>query len=247
MPLRPFQLMTRVVDKLYSDQATAIVVAPEWQRTKWYGRLVNIAARTYRIPRRRVQLYCDINGRTFRQRSWHTVAFLVDPTLPRQGTPVKPSISVWPVIRWIEEVLLTPNQKKRLCWSYQELLTGDLDARGDSMALDGESSVLTDPPPAITKHARTNATEKKGRVLSPWEQRNPQCPSLWVIKTPPEQIRCDTTDQTCSVYTLCTTSGPTTSPESAIALRRPRRTCRSTDGACVRRRLVFDNMIVAHA
>lgn len=149
--------MTRVVDKLYSDKATAIVVAPEWQRMKWYGRLVNIAVRTYRIPRRRVQLYCDINGRTFRQRSWHTVAFLVDPTLPRQCQPVEPHLSVWPVMRWIEEVLLTPSQKKRLCRSYQQLL------KGDDMAPDGEPTDLTSTL-AIGKHTRTNATEKKRTI-----------------------------------------------------------------------------------
>lgn len=75
----------------------------------------------------------------------------------------------------------------------------------------------------------------------------PQCPSLWVINTPREQILCDTKDAMTkeSDQTSSTTSGTTTTtPESAIALRLPRRMCRESDGLCVRRRLVFDDIVV---
>ena len=121
----PFQLMTRVVDKIEADGATAIVVAPEWPRMRWYGRLQKLAARTYRVPRRGTHLYSDIHGRTFRQRSWHTVAFLVDPSLPCQSLAITPPRCVWPVIRWMEEKVLTVEQRKQLEEAFRRMLAGE--------------------------------------------------------------------------------------------------------------------------
>jgi hypothetical protein len=178
MSLHAFQLMARVVDKLYADKATAIVVAPEWQRMKWYGRLLDIAARTYRIPRRRVQLYCDMNGRTFRQRSWHTVAFLVDPTLPRECPPVKTPMLLWPVIRWIEEVLVTPSQKKRLCQEYHHLLMGAV-TEGDGTPTTSSSMLISPSSETETntiepRESGDNTTDETTLCVTVGHQHAPQ-------------------------------------------------------------------------
>ena len=73
----PFEHYNRVVDKLISDKANAIIVCPMWERMKWWKRLQSIATASYVLPLG-VKIFQNKEGKALRPRPWRTVALLVD-------------------------------------------------------------------------------------------------------------------------------------------------------------------------
>ena len=76
----PFEHFAKVVTKLATDEARAIVVVPEWKHLKWWKALNLLCKSKYRIPRSR-KIFRNEEGKLFRQRKWDTWAFLVDGSL----------------------------------------------------------------------------------------------------------------------------------------------------------------------
>ena len=73
----PFEHYNRIVDKIISDGAKAIVICPMWQRMKWWKRIQSIKIDSYLLPLG-VKIFQDSHGKPLRPRPWRTMALLVD-------------------------------------------------------------------------------------------------------------------------------------------------------------------------
>lgn len=79
----PFEHYNRVVDKIVTERAKAIVICPVWQRMKWWKRIQLITKASYMLPSG-VKIFQNNVGKPLRPRSWRTVALLVDGSYTRE-------------------------------------------------------------------------------------------------------------------------------------------------------------------
>ena len=64
----------------YSDPK-AILIVPNWPRQEWFKDIGDISTHIVELPHKGVKLYCEDNGKHLPQRSWSTLACLVDGNL----------------------------------------------------------------------------------------------------------------------------------------------------------------------
>ena len=77
----PFDVFPRVVQKLKQSGAKAILIVPNWPRQEWFKDIMDISIDIVELPHKGVKLYCEDNGKPLPQRSWSTLACLVDGNL----------------------------------------------------------------------------------------------------------------------------------------------------------------------
>ena len=77
----PFDLFPRVVQKLRQSGAKAILIVPNWPKQTWFNDIMDISIDIVELPHKGVKLYCEDNGKPLPQRSWSTLACLVDGNL----------------------------------------------------------------------------------------------------------------------------------------------------------------------
>ena len=77
----PFDVFPRVVQKLKQSGAKAILIVPNWQRQSWFKDIMDISIDIVELLHKGVKLYCEDNGKPLPQRSWSTLACLVDGNL----------------------------------------------------------------------------------------------------------------------------------------------------------------------
>ena len=74
-------LFPRVVQKLKQSGAKAILIVPNWPKQSWFKDIMDISIDIVELPHKGVKLYCEDNGKPLPQRSWSTLACLVDGNL----------------------------------------------------------------------------------------------------------------------------------------------------------------------
>ena len=77
----PLDAFPRVVQKLKQSGAKAILIVPHWPRQEWFKDIMDISIDIVELPHKGVKLYCEDNGKPLPQRSWSTLACLVDGNL----------------------------------------------------------------------------------------------------------------------------------------------------------------------
>ena len=77
----PLDVFPRVVQKLKQSGAKAILIVPNWPRQSWFKDIMDISIDIVELPHKGVKLYCEDNGKPLPQRSWSTLACLVDRNL----------------------------------------------------------------------------------------------------------------------------------------------------------------------
>ena len=78
---RPFDVFPRVVQKVKQSGAKAILIVPNWPKQSWFKDIIDISIDIVELPHKGVKLYCEDNGKPLPQRSWSTLACLVDGNL----------------------------------------------------------------------------------------------------------------------------------------------------------------------
>ena len=74
----PFDVFPRVVQELKQSGAKAILIVPNWPKQSWFKDIMDISIDIVELPHKGVKLYCEDNGKPLLQRSWSTLACLVD-------------------------------------------------------------------------------------------------------------------------------------------------------------------------
>ena len=77
----PFHLIQQVIHKIKHDKTQAILVVPLWDDKPLFQELQDICVDYNQLPRR-TKLYAREDTGPLRQRSWSSLAFLVDGGLP---------------------------------------------------------------------------------------------------------------------------------------------------------------------
>ena len=77
----PFDVFPRVVQKLKLSGAKAIFIVPNWPKQSWFKGIMDISIHIVELHHKGVKLYCEDNGKPLPQRSWSTLACLVDGNL----------------------------------------------------------------------------------------------------------------------------------------------------------------------
>ena len=77
----PFHLIQQVIHKIKQDKTQAILVVPLWDDKQWLQELQDICVDYIELPRK-IKLYARNDTGPLRQRSWSSLAFLVDGGLP---------------------------------------------------------------------------------------------------------------------------------------------------------------------
>ena len=77
----PFHLTQQVINKIKQDKTQAILVVPLWDDKPWFQELQDICVDYIELPRK-IKLYGRDDTGPLRQRSWSSLAFLVDGGLP---------------------------------------------------------------------------------------------------------------------------------------------------------------------
>ena len=77
----PFDVFPRVVQKLKQSGAKGILIVPNWPKQSWFKDIMDISIDIVELPHKEVKLYCEDNGKPLPQRSWSTLACLVDGNL----------------------------------------------------------------------------------------------------------------------------------------------------------------------
>ena len=77
----PFDVFPRVVQKLKESGAKGILIVPNWPKQSWFKDIMDISIDIVELPHKGVKLYCEDNGKPLPQRSWSTLACLVDGNL----------------------------------------------------------------------------------------------------------------------------------------------------------------------
>ena len=77
----PFDVFPTVVQKLKQSGAKAILIVPNWPKQSWLEDIMDISIDIVELPHKGVKLYCEDNGKPLPQRSWNTLACLVDGNL----------------------------------------------------------------------------------------------------------------------------------------------------------------------
>ena len=75
------RLFPRVVQKLKQSGAKAILIVPNWPKQSWFKDIMDISIDIVELPHKGVKLYCEDNGKPLPERSWSTLACLVDGNL----------------------------------------------------------------------------------------------------------------------------------------------------------------------
>ena len=78
---QPFEAFPRLVQKLKQSGAKAILIVPNWPKQSWFKDIMDISIDIVELPHKGVKLYCEDNGKPLPQRSWSTLACLVDGNL----------------------------------------------------------------------------------------------------------------------------------------------------------------------
>ena len=76
-----FDVLPRVVQKLKHSGAKAILIVPNWPKQTWFKDIMDISIDIIELPHKGVKLYCEDNSKPLPQRSWSTLACLVDGNL----------------------------------------------------------------------------------------------------------------------------------------------------------------------
>ena len=69
------------MQKLKQSGAKAILIVPNWPEQSWFKDIMDISIDIVELPHKGVILYCEDNGKPLPQRSWSTLACLVDGNL----------------------------------------------------------------------------------------------------------------------------------------------------------------------
>ena len=69
------------MQKLKQSDAKAISIVPNWPKQSWFKDIMDISIDIVELPHKGVKLYCEDNGKPLPQRSWSTLACLVDGNL----------------------------------------------------------------------------------------------------------------------------------------------------------------------
>ena len=73
----PFHLIQQVIHKIKQDKTQAILVVPLWDDKPWFQELQDICVDYIELPRK-IKLYARDDTGPLPQRSWNSLAFLVD-------------------------------------------------------------------------------------------------------------------------------------------------------------------------
>ena len=76
-----FDVFPRVVQKLKQSGAKAILIVPNWPKQTCFKDIMGISINIVELPHKGVKVYCEDNGKPLPQRSWSTLACLVDGNL----------------------------------------------------------------------------------------------------------------------------------------------------------------------
>ena len=74
----PFNVFPPVVQKLKQSGAKAILIVPNWPKQTWFKDIMDISINIVELPQTGVKQYCEDNSKPLPQRSWTTLACLVD-------------------------------------------------------------------------------------------------------------------------------------------------------------------------
>ena len=77
----PLYGFPRVVQKLKQSGANEILIVLNWPKQTWFKDIMDISIDIVELPHKGVKLYCEDNGKPLPQRSWSTLACLVDGNL----------------------------------------------------------------------------------------------------------------------------------------------------------------------
>ena len=77
----PLDVFPRVVQKLKQSGAKAIFIVPNWPKQTWFKDIAVISINIVELSYKGRKLYCEDNGKPLPQRSWSTLASLVDGNL----------------------------------------------------------------------------------------------------------------------------------------------------------------------
>ena len=86
----PLHLIQQVIHKIKQDRTQAILCAPLWDNKPWFQKLQDICVDYVELPRK-IKLYARDDTGPLQQRSWSSLAFLVD-----AGLPDSDSADSWP-------------------------------------------------------------------------------------------------------------------------------------------------------
>ena len=81
----PVHLIQQVIHKIKQDKTQAILVVPLWDDKPWFQELQDICVDYIELPRK-IKLYASDDTVPLRQRSWSSLAFLVDGGLPESDS-----------------------------------------------------------------------------------------------------------------------------------------------------------------
>ena len=77
----PFDVFPRVVQELKQSGSKGILIVPNWPKHTWFKDIMDISIDIVGLPNKGVKLYCEDTGKPLPQRSWSTLACLVDGNL----------------------------------------------------------------------------------------------------------------------------------------------------------------------
>ena len=159
----PFDVFPRVVQKLKQSDAKAILIVPNWPRQEWFKDIMDISIDIVELPHKGMKLYCEDNGKPLPQRSWSTLACLVDGNLGdywQDGSEMG-----------TEEVISNSSRIDKLRWM-KTIESGIPTYRRGRR--EGQSASLKRTPPSITiRPHRTRIKPKKSRFQARMKT-NPQ-------------------------------------------------------------------------
>ena len=69
------------MQKLNQSGAKTTLIVPNWPIQTWFKDIMHISIDIVELPHKGVKLYCEDNGKRLPQRSWSTLACLVDRNL----------------------------------------------------------------------------------------------------------------------------------------------------------------------
>jgi hypothetical protein len=110
----------RALDKIFTDQALAVMIVPIWDTKPWWKPLTQWALRGVEIPNDG-PLYANAKGKPLPQRFWRTAAFLIDGAMPRVKDETEALLTeVQDVSKRTEEVLAAAIQARSTAAPGQE-------------------------------------------------------------------------------------------------------------------------------